>query len=198
MTKLNLTETELAQRWGISPKTLQRWRSENRGPSYLKLSKRVTYPVQDILAFEHNQKKVRQNSHDATLLRPDDTPNSDTRPSLVNAARHSIGTGLISAEEAISATKLPAYFFTDAAVREKLEIPHYIVAKLVRFKLDELRLWEISKACQAFGVSAEAVRPTGQNDESMNPKVKIGLHEALRRLNNETSSDSLYGPQLAI
>ena len=47
MTKLNLTETELAQRWGISPKTLQRWRSENRGPSYLKLSKRVTYPVED-------------------------------------------------------------------------------------------------------------------------------------------------------
>jgi DNA-binding XRE family transcriptional regulator len=48
MTKLNLTETELAQRWGISPKTLQRWRSENLGPSYLKLSKRVTYPVEDI------------------------------------------------------------------------------------------------------------------------------------------------------
>jgi transposase-like protein len=30
-----LNENELAQRWGISPKTLQRWRSEGRGPRYL-------------------------------------------------------------------------------------------------------------------------------------------------------------------
>ena len=36
-----LNENELAQRWGVSPKTLQRWRSEGRGPRYLKLSKRV-------------------------------------------------------------------------------------------------------------------------------------------------------------
>lgn len=48
-----LNENELAQRWGISPKTLQRWRSEGRGPRYLKLSKRVSYPLEAILAFEH-------------------------------------------------------------------------------------------------------------------------------------------------
>ena len=47
-----LNENELAQRWGISPKTLQRWRSEGRGPKYLKLSKRVSYPLDAILAFE--------------------------------------------------------------------------------------------------------------------------------------------------
>jgi hypothetical protein len=51
MTKLNLTEKELAERWGMRTKTLQRWRTEKRGPSYLKLSKRVTYPLEDILAF---------------------------------------------------------------------------------------------------------------------------------------------------
>ncbi len=49
-----LNENELAQRWGISPKTLQRWRSESRGPKYLKLSKRVSYPVDAILDFEKN------------------------------------------------------------------------------------------------------------------------------------------------
>ena len=47
-----LNENELAQRWGISPKTLQRWRSEGRGPRYLKLSKRVSYPVESIIDFE--------------------------------------------------------------------------------------------------------------------------------------------------
>ena len=47
-----LNENELAQRWGISPKTLQRWRSEGRGPRYLKLSKRVSYPLESVIDFE--------------------------------------------------------------------------------------------------------------------------------------------------
>ncbi|MFY9183026.1 MAG: DNA-binding protein [Limnohabitans sp.] len=49
-----LNENELAQRWGISPKTLQRWRCEGRGPKYLKLSKRVSYALEMILDFEKN------------------------------------------------------------------------------------------------------------------------------------------------
>jgi predicted DNA-binding transcriptional regulator AlpA len=47
-----LNENELAQRWGLSPKTLQRWRNEGRGPRYLKLSKRVSYPVETVIEFE--------------------------------------------------------------------------------------------------------------------------------------------------
>jgi predicted DNA-binding transcriptional regulator AlpA len=47
-----LSETELAHRWGVSPKTLQRWRTEGRGPKYLKLSKRVTYPLDAIVEYE--------------------------------------------------------------------------------------------------------------------------------------------------
>lgn len=49
-----LSETELAQRWGVSPKTLQRWRTEGRGPKYLKLSKRVTYPLDAITEYERS------------------------------------------------------------------------------------------------------------------------------------------------
>ena len=52
MKKVAINEQELAERWGLSPKTLQRWRSEGRGPRYLKLSKRVTYLVEEIQAFE--------------------------------------------------------------------------------------------------------------------------------------------------
>ena len=47
-----LSEIELAQRWGVSPKTLQRWRTEGRGPQYLKLSKRVTYPLEVVTQYE--------------------------------------------------------------------------------------------------------------------------------------------------
>jgi predicted site-specific integrase-resolvase len=58
-----LNENELAQRWGVSPKTLQRWRNEGRGPRYLKLSKRVSYPVDAITEFE------RKALHDSTSER---------------------------------------------------------------------------------------------------------------------------------
>lgn len=47
-----LSESELAFRWHISPRTLQRWRNEERGPQYLKLSKRVIYPLEMVLEFE--------------------------------------------------------------------------------------------------------------------------------------------------
>ena len=35
------------------PKTLQRWRMEGRGPHYLKLGKRVNYPLNAVIAFEN-------------------------------------------------------------------------------------------------------------------------------------------------
>ena len=46
------TETELAHRWNVSIKTLQRWRSEERGPPYIKLSKAIRYPVDEIVTYE--------------------------------------------------------------------------------------------------------------------------------------------------
>jgi hypothetical protein len=39
------TEADLASRWGMSPKTLQPWRTEGRGTHYLRLGKRVTYTI---------------------------------------------------------------------------------------------------------------------------------------------------------
>jgi hypothetical protein len=49
-----LSERELARRWGVSTKTLQRWRTEGRGPRYLKLSKRVSYPLEFVISFERS------------------------------------------------------------------------------------------------------------------------------------------------
>ena len=51
--QLVLTEADLASRWAMSPKTLQRWRTEGRGPHYLKLGKRVTYTINAIEAYEN-------------------------------------------------------------------------------------------------------------------------------------------------
>lgn len=66
------TETELAHRWSISIKTLQRWRSEERGPPYIKLSKAIRYPVAEITIYEQ---AIRQGmSNDAPLPSLTDAP----------------------------------------------------------------------------------------------------------------------------
>ncbi len=48
-----LNEVELAARWGMSPKTLQRWRTQNVGPEYLKLGKKIMYPLGDVEDYEN-------------------------------------------------------------------------------------------------------------------------------------------------
>ena len=73
MKKVAINEQELSERWGISPKTLQRWRSEGRGPRYLKLSKRVTYLVEEIQAFE------MESMHSATWEKGSDVVLSKTQ-----------------------------------------------------------------------------------------------------------------------
>jgi hypothetical protein len=43
---------QLARRWDISPRTLERWRLTGEGPRYLKLGKRILYREDDIEAYE--------------------------------------------------------------------------------------------------------------------------------------------------
>ena len=47
-----LTQDELAKRWRISPRTLERWRAEGQGPAWISLPGRVIYRIEDVLAFE--------------------------------------------------------------------------------------------------------------------------------------------------
>ncbi len=48
----HLTQHELAQRWRISPRTLERWRWLQEGPQFLKIGGRVVYRLEDIEAYE--------------------------------------------------------------------------------------------------------------------------------------------------
>lgn len=47
-----LDENELAIRWGVSVKTLRRWRQHSLGPVFCKLGARVTYLTHEIEAYE--------------------------------------------------------------------------------------------------------------------------------------------------
>ena len=51
-TRIALDENELAIRWGLSVKTLRRWRQEQLGPVFCKLGARVTYLISEVEAFE--------------------------------------------------------------------------------------------------------------------------------------------------
>ncbi len=48
----HLNQLELARRWAMSPRTLERWRWTGKGPRFLKIGKRVVYRVDDVEAFE--------------------------------------------------------------------------------------------------------------------------------------------------
>ena len=48
----HLNQEQLARRWAVSPRTLERWRSIGRGPAFLRLVGRVAYRLEDIEAFE--------------------------------------------------------------------------------------------------------------------------------------------------
>ena len=48
----HLDQKDLAKRWLISPRTLEQWRWQGRGPRYLKIGGRVRYPLSEVEAHE--------------------------------------------------------------------------------------------------------------------------------------------------
>jgi predicted site-specific integrase-resolvase len=64
----HLNQFELAERWGISEPTLERWRCEGIGPVFLKLRSRVVYREEDICIFEQaSLRRSTSASHEAGI-----------------------------------------------------------------------------------------------------------------------------------
>ena len=53
-----LNQIDLSNLWKMSHRTLERWRCEGRGPSYVKIGGKVLYRAEDILAFENSGLKT--------------------------------------------------------------------------------------------------------------------------------------------
>ena len=65
----HLDQKGLAERWLISPRTLEQWRWQGRGPRYLKICRRVVYPLSEIEAYEAanlhaNTRPIDNNRHE--------------------------------------------------------------------------------------------------------------------------------------
>jgi transcriptional regulator with XRE-family HTH domain len=48
----HLNQKQLAQRLGVSQRTLEGWRHRGRGPAYLRLGGRIAYRLADVERFE--------------------------------------------------------------------------------------------------------------------------------------------------
>lgn len=57
---MHLTTNELAKRLRLSPGTLNNWRVTGQGPRFLKVGRKVLYPVAEIEAWE--AKRVKENT----------------------------------------------------------------------------------------------------------------------------------------
>lgn len=122
MQKMMINEAELAERWNLSPKTLQRWRSEGRGPRFMKMSKRVVYPMDEVLDFESQALRASTWESAGDVVRP-------------------IGANLMDPREIAHVTGLPLYIFSHKQTRDSLGVPHRRVQKLIRFDRDEAMAW---------------------------------------------------------
>lgn len=47
-----ITQQQLAERWHLSPRTLEQWRWLGKGPRFLKIGARVLYNESDVDAYE--------------------------------------------------------------------------------------------------------------------------------------------------
>jgi len=57
ITARHLDQHDLAARWRMSVRTLERWRSQRQGPPFLRLGGRIAYALSDIEAFEQAQRQ---------------------------------------------------------------------------------------------------------------------------------------------
>ena len=48
----HINQRQLAARWCVSARTLERWRWVGQGPKFLKLGGRIAYRVQDVEEYE--------------------------------------------------------------------------------------------------------------------------------------------------
>lgn len=71
MTTQHLHQRDLAERWRVSERTLERWRWKRQGPAYLRLTGRVVYRLEDILEYEAAKWQATGTKAEPTLTKPE-------------------------------------------------------------------------------------------------------------------------------
>lgn len=64
----HMTQSQLADRWRLSGRTLERWRAQNSGPAWYVIGSSIRYRQEDVEAFELRQR------HGGVAQRESDLP----------------------------------------------------------------------------------------------------------------------------
>jgi predicted site-specific integrase-resolvase len=67
----HIGQRELALRWGISARTLERWRWIGEGPAFLKIGARVAYRLEDVETYEAEQRRTTKEQVERALSEPE-------------------------------------------------------------------------------------------------------------------------------
>lgn len=59
-----INQKQLANYWGISERTLERWRGIGYGPVFIKIGGRVIYRQEDVLEYENTHLNTSTQSQD--------------------------------------------------------------------------------------------------------------------------------------
>ena len=59
----------LSRRWNIAPRTLERWRTEGRGPQFVRIGRHVRYRLTDIIDFEVTNTQASSAIHHLSAVR---------------------------------------------------------------------------------------------------------------------------------
>lgn len=156
-----LNETQLCSRWNLSPKTLQRWRSEGIGPPAWHIGKSVRYLLMEVEAFERKAQVTWRSSAGRALSESSPTAREDAIEQMMQQRPGRRDQIFFSGKEMAAITGLPTSWLQQNQERQRLGIPFYklVNGDVIRFSIEEVIRWEVHhlRPCRInAGVAAEA------------------------------------------
>ncbi|CAJ0681393.1 hypothetical protein R82526_01207 [Ralstonia mannitolilytica] len=158
-----LNETQLCSRWNLSPKTLQRWRSEGIGPPAWHIGRSVRYLLMEVEAFERKAQVTWRSSAGRALSESSPTAREDAIEQMMQQRPGRRDQIFYSAKEVADITGLPAHWLHQNQERHRLGIPFYRMANgdVIRFSIEEVFRWEVHhlRPCRsATGMPVDALQ----------------------------------------
>ena len=140
-----LDENQLSLRWNLSPKTLQKWRSEGIGPPAWHLNRSVRYLLMEVEAFERKARVTWKSPTGRPLSESSPTAREDAIEQMMRKRPERRDRVFYSAKEVVDITGLPGYWIHQNQERLRLGIPFYRIANgdVIRFSIEELFLCEM-------------------------------------------------------
>ncbi len=112
MTDQMLSGRELAERWKLSTKTLDKWRNTGDGPPYMKFGRVVRYRIEDVIKFEQ-QAIIRKTSRQKAL-RPAVNMDENRTEEVIPAQRLSVRDVVASMRGELARQQVDLLFWEEA------------------------------------------------------------------------------------